>query len=156
MQLLESLVKGLLPEADLASNDEMRQLGSSLGILMPAEVSDASSVERGMPKLTNAAGEDIMPLIPDQQGHVQYTGPASSFSFHFKLRSLFENYSAQQHFVLFGKNATEEETLDLSSGPSQNMPLPYNDRHYDANEDIPNQVTESGFDVRVTDDMVTA
>lgn len=36
------------------------------------------------------------------------------------------------------------------------MPLPYNDRQYDANVDIPNQVTESGFDLRVTDDLVTA
>jgi hypothetical protein len=89
LALLESLVKGLLPEADLSSNDKMRRLGKSLGIPLP-QVEDipGDSAFGGSKSIGKRVREDeaALPLLPDQQGQVQYIGPGSSFSFHLKLR----------------------------------------------------------------------
>jgi Fungal specific transcription factor domain len=106
LALLESLVKGLLPEADLSSNDEMQQLGKSLGIPLPIGddiVGDSDNINVGH------EDEHATPLLPDQQGQIQYIGPASSFSFHHKLRSLMGGY-ANQEFAMFGPNAAEQYT----------------------------------------------
>lgn len=110
LALLESLVKGLLPEADVANLDELRQLGSSMGIALPeADGEDKSGSDRD--------GDESMSLLPDQQGQVQYIGPASSFSFHLKLRSLV-GQGAVREFVLFGRNAADEPAADYSAPAS--------------------------------------
>jgi hypothetical protein len=114
LALLESLVKGLLPEADVSNMDEMRELGQSLGIPLPdSAVGDAN----GDPKSSSdREGEDSLSLLPDQQGQVQYIGPASSFSFHLKLRTLVGR-GAIREFVLFGRNAADSEPIDGDSDP---------------------------------------
>jgi hypothetical protein len=113
LALLESLVKGLLPEADVSNMDEMRELGRSLGIPLP----DAAAVDHGEQKSSSdREGEDSLSLLPDQQGQVQYIGPASSFSFHVKLRTLVGSDPLRQ-FVLFGRNAADPEPIDGDSDP---------------------------------------
>jgi hypothetical protein len=101
--LLESLVKGLLPEADLTSNDEIRQEANSLGIPLP-------HVDDGESEKIHLKPEDdyALPLMPDQQGQIQYIGPASSFGVHLKFRKLVESYGDVQ-FVMFGRNAAESD-----------------------------------------------
>ncbi|KAJ4301109.1 hypothetical protein N0V90_003199 [Kalmusia sp. IMI 367209] len=101
LALLESLVKGLLPEADVSNLEEMRQLGLSLGIVLPESASGDVSGEQ-----VSVSGEPLS-LLPDQQGQVQYIGPSSSFSFHLKLRALCGQGTFRE-FVLFGKNAAEQ------------------------------------------------
>jgi hypothetical protein len=104
LALLESLVKGLLPEADLSSNTQMLQLGKSLGIPLPVvEEVHRTDPDRTVPKLED---ENTLPLLPDQQGQVQYIGPASSFQFHLTLRKLMGNYSSLE-FAMFGQNAAD-------------------------------------------------
>lgn len=107
LALLESLVKGLLPEADVSNVDEMRQLGSSLGIPLPGL---ANGDQNGDNKSSSGTeGEESLSLLPDQQGQAQYIGPASSFSFHLKLRSLV-GQGAIREFVLFGRNAAADQS----------------------------------------------
>ena len=113
IRLLEAITKGLVPEANLSSNDELRCLGTSLGIPLPSDyVADGSPSGPGATNLTSII-EKALPLLPDQQGHVQYTGPASSFSFHSKLGSLFDT-QPRNEFVMFGPNAAVAEG---QSGP---------------------------------------
>jgi hypothetical protein len=107
LALLESLVKGLLPEADLSSNEEMLQLGKSLGIPLPNMESAYGDSEEAQSQ-ENVEQETLLPLLPDQQGQVQYIGPASSFSFHLKLRRLMGDYSGFE-FAMFGRNAADVE-----------------------------------------------
>ena len=104
IRLLEAITKGLVPEADLSSNDELRRLGNSLGIPLPADHVANGSPNGPIANSGTSTIEKALPLLPDQQGHVQYTGPASSFSFHSKLGSLFET-SPTNEFVMFGPNA---------------------------------------------------
>ncbi|OAG00700.1 uncharacterized protein CC84DRAFT_1168750 [Paraphaeosphaeria sporulosa] len=105
LALLESLVKGLLPDADVSNLDELRQLGTSLGIAIP----DSPGADAGHDHAATPATEADEPLslLPDQQGQVQYIGPASSFSFHLKLRALC-GQAPFPSFVLFGKNAAHQ------------------------------------------------
>jgi len=112
--VLESLVKGLVPEADLSSIDEMQQLGKSLGIPLP--VDDTSvDLDRSARNSVKQEDEYNLPLLPDQQGQVQFIGPASSFSFHHKLRRLIGNYSTYE-FAMFGNNAADQyDASDISS-----------------------------------------
>ncbi|KAM3069360.1 hypothetical protein ACMFMG_005466 [Clarireedia jacksonii] len=113
--LLESLVKGLLPEADLSGVDEMQQLGTSLGIPLP-QIEDATSSSPAQSETnTSSEEEQSLPLLPDQQGQVQYIGPSSSFSFHLKLRRLIGSYTTYE-FAMFGRNAAEHtDLLDTSN-----------------------------------------
>jgi hypothetical protein len=112
IRLLEAITKGLVPEADLSSNDGLRRLGTSLGIpLPPSHVADGPPSGSVTTSGTSTI-EKALPLLPDQQGHVQYTGPASSFSFHSKLGSLFD--TPTKEFVMFGPNAA---VVDDQSGP---------------------------------------
>jgi hypothetical protein len=116
LALLEALVKGLLPEADVSNMDEMRELGVSMGIALPEAVmagADGSNGNGGEHKSSNSdrEGEDSLSLLPDQQGQVQYIGPASSFSFHLKVRTLV-GPGHKAEFVLFGRNAADQEPLD--------------------------------------------
>ena len=108
IRLLEAITKGLVPEADLSSNDELIRLGTSLGIPLPSNnVADAPSSGPVATKDMSTI-EKALPLVPDQQGHVQYTGPASSFSFHSKLGSLLDTHPTHE-FVMFGPNAAKAE-----------------------------------------------
>jgi len=114
LALLESLVKGLLPEADVSNMDEMRELGNSLGIPLPdSAVAEGSD---GHKSSSDREGEDSLSLLPDQQGQVQYIGPASSFSFHLKLRTLVGGGPVRE-FVLFGRNAADSEPIEGDSDP---------------------------------------
>lgn len=90
----------------------MRQLGKSLGIPLPI-TEDVPRVEKGECG-SKQDDESTLPVLPDQQGQVQYIGPASSFSFHLKLRRLMGNYSSFE-FAMFGKNAAEQEEADVDS-----------------------------------------
>lgn len=111
LALLESLVKGLLPEADVTDLDDLRALGSSLGISLPGSGDGEGSGEQSSG--SDKEGDEQMSLLPDQQGQVQYIGPASSFSFHLKLRSLI-GAGALRSFVLFGRNAADQEPINES------------------------------------------
>lgn len=114
LALLESLVKGLLPEADVSNMDEMRQLGHSLGIPLPDSAErDPNGEQRSG---SDKEGDESTSLLPDQQGQVQYIGPASSFSFHVKLRTLVGR-GAIREFVLFGRNAADQGPIDGDSDP---------------------------------------
>lgn len=107
-------MKGLLPEADLNDLEDLRQLGSSLGIALPG-----SGDREGSGELNGGSdqeGDEQMSLLPDQQGQVQYIGPASSFSFHLKLRSLI-GAGALRSFVLFGRNAADQEPMEPGDDP---------------------------------------
>jgi hypothetical protein len=83
LALLESLVKGLVPEADLTSNEDVRELGHSLGILIPAQDERTIAVEKTSP------GQDDERILQDSHGHTQYIGPGSSYFFMMKLRGIF-------------------------------------------------------------------
>ncbi|KAF2707172.1 hypothetical protein K504DRAFT_504348 [Pleomassaria siparia CBS 279.74] len=114
LALLESLVKGLLPEADISNMDEMRQLGSSLGIPLPdSVVDDPADHHNGS---SGNEGDESLSLLPDQQGQAQYIGPSSSFSFHLKLRSLVGQGTIRE-FVLFGRNAADPEPIEGDTDP---------------------------------------
>jgi hypothetical protein len=123
IHLLETIAKGLVPEADLSSNDELRRLGTSLGIPLPPD--DIAHEPSSEPAITEGLStiDQALPLLPDQQGQVQYTGPASSFSFHLKLRSLFDDYSAYE-FVMFGPNAAVPEGQRSSHAARSGAPAP--------------------------------
>jgi hypothetical protein len=100
----------------VSSIDEMRHLGTSLGIELP---DDARSAQDGDQK-SNGKGtepDEALSLLRDQQGQTQYIGPASSFSFHLKLRALV-GQSGPKESVLFGRNAAAEEPLEGDSNPN--------------------------------------
>ncbi|KAI8935696.1 hypothetical protein NX059_007218 [Plenodomus lindquistii] len=113
LALLESLVKRLVPEADISSVESLRQLANSLGIALPdAHLGEAHAE----PENSDKESEDAMSLLPDQQGQVQYIGPASSLVFHFKLRTLVGR-STKREFTLFGKNAAEQQLNQGDNDP---------------------------------------
>jgi hypothetical protein len=118
--LLESLVKGLVPEADVSNTEALRQLGSSLGIALPDAAPNEGNSEQN--DSGEGEGEDRVSLFPDQQGQVQYIGPGSSFAFHVKLRTLVGR-GAPSSFVLFGKNAAAQASSD-GSGDQRNLSHP--------------------------------
>ncbi|USP79826.1 hypothetical protein yc1106_07100 [Curvularia clavata] len=111
LALLEALVKGLLPEADVSSTESLRQLATSHGIPLPdsAVIDGSGEHDDG----GESEGDDTVSLLPDQQGQVQYIGPGSSFSFHLKLRTLVGRGPLRE-FVLFGKNAAGSASPDGS------------------------------------------
>ncbi|CAN9362486.1 unnamed protein product [Alternaria alternata] len=104
LALLEALVKGLLPEADVSSTEALRQLATSHGIPLPD--SAANDAHGDQDDSGEGEGDDTVSLLPDQQGQVQFIGPGSSLSFHIKLRTLVGR-GALREFVLFGKNAAQ-------------------------------------------------
>ncbi|KAI0130334.1 fungal-specific transcription factor domain-containing protein [Xylariales sp. AK1849] len=127
--LLESLVKGLVPEVDTSSIDGMRALGNSLGIPLPPPDAEPLPLdpEETIEQVSHTQAEDV-PVLHDQQGQTQYIGPASSYVFQIRIRSLFAGGQPQNQgqFFLFGSNPTERawagEVADLgremSSGKS--------------------------------------
>ncbi|KAF9889830.1 hypothetical protein FE257_006920 [Aspergillus nanangensis] len=118
LDLLESLVKGLLPEADLSSNAGLQHLGKSLGIPMPITAALPKCHQGNEKQDVDAAAS----LLPDQQGQVQYIGPLSSFAFHNKLRTLMGSYTSRE-FAMFGHNAADatRDTTDSAKPIAQIM-----------------------------------
>ncbi|KAK7921700.1 hypothetical protein PG985_009722 [Apiospora marii] len=128
--LLESLVKGLVPEVDTSSVEGLRALGVSLGITMP-ELSDtrrgsgtpagaSSSDQVDFKGVDGKSGtvahegkrEEQMPVLRDQQGQMQYIGPASSYIFQIRMRAILagrnSHCQSQGQFFLFANNATDK------------------------------------------------
>ncbi|KAF2998767.1 hypothetical protein E8E14_005461 [Neopestalotiopsis sp. 37M] len=124
ISLLESLIKGLVPEADTSSIEGMRALGASLGIpLPPPEESPLPLDSEESIDQTSSSQQEDVPVLRDQQGQTQYIGPASSYVFQIRIRSLFamaggQPQDQQGQFFLFGRNPTEKawvgEVSDLS------------------------------------------
>ncbi|KAJ9157919.1 Fungal-specific transcription factor domain-containing protein [Pleurostoma richardsiae] len=84
--VLESLVKGLVPEADLSNVESMQEMARSLGIPLPETVSTADTLSRsGSATVKEDENEQ---LVHDLQGQGQYIGKASSYFFQMKLRTL--------------------------------------------------------------------
>ena len=98
----------------MSDMDELRQLGSSLGISLPGSGDGDGNGEQNSG--SDNEGDESMSLLPDQQGQVQYIGPASSFSFHLKLRALI-GAGELRSFVLFGRNAADQEPIKDDSDP---------------------------------------
>lgn len=111
LALLESLVKGLIPEADLSSNDEMRGLARTLGIMLPKQ--DEKAVD-GKTSLTTPDEER---LLQDHEGRIQYIGPGSSYFFMMKLRSMCGHSGPNMNSELcltLGHHSLADETPDLA------------------------------------------
>lgn len=114
--LLESLVKGLLPEANLSSNSELQQIGKSLGIPLPILEDTNGTAEEAEKEAAENEEESAIQVIPDQQHQNQYVGPSSSFLFHLKLRRMLGNYSVFE-FAMFGNNAADQ-IFELGKAPA--------------------------------------
>lgn len=113
LALLESLVKGLIPEADLSSNEEMKELGRSLGILGPAR-------DEATPGEKTASTQEDERLLQDSHGRTQYIGPRSSYFFMMKLRRIFgrsgPNTESELCLTLEDRNPTDHEQIpDLAA-----------------------------------------
>lgn len=128
--LLESLVKGLVPDADTSSVEGLRALGASLGIAMPeppdtrpssGTPAGASSSDRVDANESNSKSsalahegkrEEPMPVLRDQQGQMQYIGPASSYMFQIRMRAILagrnSHCQSQGQFFLFANHATDK------------------------------------------------
>lgn len=134
--MLESLVKGLMPEADLSNLESMQEMASALGIPMPdtSSTADVQSSSAG----TDSKEEENEHLVHDLQGQGQYIGRASSYFFQMKLRALVgrSQKGTVGRMYLFGPNPASsrlhpnsslvgtdtEETLDIHSIASATSP----------------------------------
>ncbi|KAK8133356.1 hypothetical protein PG984_005368 [Apiospora sp. TS-2023a] len=133
--LLESLVKGLVPDADAdtSSVESLRALGASLGIAMPelpdnrcgsgtpaggasssdrVDVKEASSSKASAIAHEGKREEQTLPVLRDQQGQMQYIGPASSYIFQIRMRAILagrnSHCQSQGQFFLFANNVTDK------------------------------------------------
>jgi hypothetical protein len=130
MSLLESLIKGLLPEADLSSIEEMQQLGRQLGIPLPTLEEGGLSNGTQTKNIASKDDEDnAIQVLPDQQNQIQYVGPSSSFLFHLRLRRMLGNYPTSE-FAMFGNNAADQifepsqgNRKDRNREPHQTLPV---------------------------------
>ncbi|KAF2098904.1 hypothetical protein NA57DRAFT_39015 [Rhizodiscina lignyota] len=116
LTLLECLVKGLVPEVDTSSLEEMRNLGQSLGIPLPPTEPPPREREES-PSPDHQSQQDDAPVLRDQQGQTQYIGPASSYLFQIKVRTLFnqgQQLPKPNQFLLFGQNPTERVSMKAS------------------------------------------
>jgi hypothetical protein len=126
--LLESLVKGLLPEADLSNVDSMQEMARSLGIPVPATASSASQasqeniVQAGSDSDTDADEH----LVHDLQGQGQYIGRASSYIFQMTLRGLvgLGHTGPGGRMYLFGPNPANSSAHSGSSYTGANIDEP--------------------------------
>jgi hypothetical protein len=110
-----------VPEADLSSNDEMQRLGKSLGIPLPAVEDNMGSSNADIAEVQTT--DTALPLLPDQQGQVQFIGPSSSFSFHLQLRSILGDKNTTREFVMFGRNPADgDEKPEFSGLPEVDNP----------------------------------
>ncbi|OIW31914.1 hypothetical protein CONLIGDRAFT_641686 [Coniochaeta ligniaria NRRL 30616] len=109
--ILEGLVKGFIPEADVSNLEEMQSVGRSLGIPLPTEHTPGAGARR------EVQDEEEEQLVHDLQGQTQYIGPASSFRFHKTLRALVGSPDGC-HFepiLLLGRNPARKEAPKTSS-----------------------------------------
>lgn len=106
LSVLEGLVKGLIPEADLSSVDNLRHVGQSLGIPLPPADLLARESHEETPEASERSRPDTRRLVHDLQGQGQYIGPASSYFFQMKLRTLFgrDGTGPRGRMYLFGQN----------------------------------------------------
>lgn len=116
--LLESLVKGLIPEADLSDVDSMEDMARSLGIPVP---STSSSGTRGSAAHArgDAKTDSEEHLVRDLQGQAQYIGRASSYTFQMILRGLVgssRHAGPAGRMYLFGPNPANIAARPGSSG----------------------------------------
>lgn len=127
LALLESLVKGLIPEADLSGNDEMRDLGRSLGILLPAQDKGTSEEEKQSPSQNDER------LLQDGQGRIQYIGPGSSYFFMMKLRNMIgyngSNQESQLCLTLGDRNPADNEQISDLEGVAATTNTPIQHEH---------------------------
>lgn len=110
--ILESLVKGLIPEADVSSLEEMQNMGRSLGIPLPTEDTPSAVAQAKVQQK-----DDEEQLVHDLQGQTQYIGPASSFRFHKTLRALVGSPDGGrvEPILLLGRNPASKEPLKTST-----------------------------------------
>ncbi|KAK8076860.1 hypothetical protein PG996_003030 [Apiospora saccharicola] len=158
--LLESLVKGLVPDADTSSVEGLRALGASLGIAMPevpdtrrssgtpagAAFSGRGDVKEGSGKASAIAHEEkrqeeqTMPVLRDQQGQMQYIGPASSYIFQIRMRAILagrnSHCQSQGQFFLFANNVTDKAWVGKVADLQREMSAGRTPRSHEA-EDIP-------------------
>ncbi|EXJ88578.1 hypothetical protein A1O1_05508 [Capronia coronata CBS 617.96] len=128
MAVLESLVKGLVPEIDTSNVANMRDLGHSLGIPLPPAPAPARSgregMETGMGTVQSSSHRqaDDARMLRDQQGQAQYIGPASSYLFQINIRTLIGRggQDVGREFFLFGPNPTEQVEGMLASRRASN------------------------------------
>lgn len=150
LALLESLVKGLVPEADLSSNDGMKELSRSLGIVVPSQDERTPEMEGTGPT------HDDERLLQDSQGRIQYIGPGSSYFFQMKLRSMFgrggPNTESELCLTLSERNpANNEQALDPASmvatleTPFQEHTSP-KDLPLDTSDEVTNALVDAFFE----------
>ncbi|KAH8904993.1 hypothetical protein BR93DRAFT_952066 [Coniochaeta sp. PMI_546] len=137
LALLESLVKGLMPEADLSNVDSMQEMASSLGIPVPERASSGAH-DINVRAAGEAGNDEDEQLVHDLQGQDQYIGRASSYIFQMTLRGLFgsRHSGPAGRMYLFGPNpanntahsafsrtgASSDEALDIQSITSASPP----------------------------------
>ncbi|KAF2256692.1 hypothetical protein BU26DRAFT_27732 [Trematosphaeria pertusa] len=127
--VLEGLVKGFIPEADIANVDSLQEMGRSLGIPLP----------EGQPSSSEVTDEkENEQLVHDLQGQNQYIGRSSSYFFQMKLRALVgrDQNRPVGRMYLFGPNPANSrsnsgteidsrrplETVDIHSIASPSSP----------------------------------
>jgi hypothetical protein len=108
LNLLEGLVKGLIPETDVGDIEALRAVGRSLGIPLPEEKQTSSPAHQSE-SVDQLPRENKM-LVHDRQGQGQYIGPASSYVFQMKLRALLGRESDTHYgqMYLFGGNPSTQ------------------------------------------------
>ncbi len=129
--VLESLVKGLIPEIDLSNVERMQETGRSLGIPLLSSAHDDASVAVAAAAASPASSGDAGPrdldkenehLVHDQRGHGQYIGRASSYFFQMTLRSLVGNFkgldSMNGQMILFGNQIVSRDRPHLAGTPA--------------------------------------
>ncbi|PWY95039.1 hypothetical protein BO94DRAFT_530928 [Aspergillus sclerotioniger CBS 115572] len=133
IEALEGLVKKLIPDADLSSVDSMREIERSLNNSLPemgcskSRSPQPQSIQEKQPDSVDLNEE----LVKDQQGQEQYIGPASSYFFQMKLRTLLGSHrqGPKCHMLLFGRNPSEENLMGsayavLTETEIREIPMP--------------------------------
>ncbi|RAK91523.1 hypothetical protein BO79DRAFT_141256 [Aspergillus costaricaensis CBS 115574] len=117
---LEGIVKQYVnAEGDLSSLEVLQELGASLNITV-GNIQDSQELQDSQEPQENARAtstEQNEELVQDQQGQDQYIGPASSYFFQMKLRSLLgrQRQHPRCQMYLFGPNPTEETLKPFAS-----------------------------------------
>ncbi|KAK7947766.1 uncharacterized protein PG986_008652 [Apiospora aurea] len=120
--LLECLVRGLVPDAAATSADLSSMEGLRVFVNRPpvGEIDESSGRTKiaADPTQQQPTHEDKeaekMPVLRDQQGQMQYIGPASSYIFQIRMRALLagrdsHGRSQQGQFFLFANHAADKD-----------------------------------------------
>ncbi|OKL59919.1 hypothetical protein UA08_04734 [Talaromyces atroroseus] len=78
--------RGLIPETDVGDLNALRAVGRSLGIPLPEDKGSAGPIQQ--PDSIDPLPKESKTLVHDRQGQGQYIGPASSYVFQMRLRTL--------------------------------------------------------------------